>query len=605
MTTRTAISISEILKLVDRQEKLLTEARTRMQTDYDWYRLKWTDDRVEAKASGYQTYISNEPRTYAKRIISWLSGADLVVRIPLANLQAQARESATLKEQFIIGALRRADERLLSLVMPPLRDQLAFHIAIRGRYAGRALLVKKEDGSTMVDISPFDPLHTFYGVGADGVKWCVHRSIRTRDELESEYGMRAAELSPQSATGQVVYDYYDASQNGVFSGLEWLKELIPHHAARTPVFIGVVGATPPVLARDASDNQDTLEDFGESVYDENRAVYEQFNKIMSDMTTLVRRSVKPPIEVKSRDGKKVLQDDPYQEGSVVSVAEGESVKALDLLRMSLDTGPLLAMASGEMQRGSLPHSVYGDLQFQLSGFAINTLRQGVDASVHPRILAMENAYQQIARLICEQYAQGGYEPLTLSGRGMDRAFFQRQFPPDMIDPAGHVEITLAPTLPQDEMQRFSMAQIAREGKTPLLSDRTIRDSILRIQDVDSEEAIIKEQIAEVASPVALLYSFIQSAAQRGRPDLVAIYAEELKLLLQQRALATAGLGAPPPGGPNGSAPGPGGGPNPLSPNPANMPPAMLGVPPPLPTPQAGPNVPPGSPRPGAQQGMRS
>jgi len=164
-------------------------------------------------------------------------------------------------------------------------------------------------------------------------------------------------------------------------------------------------------------------------------------------------------------------------------------------------------------------------------------------------------------------------------------------------------------LPQDDMTRYSMAQIAREGPTPLLSDRAIRDRILAIQDADQMDDSIKEQMAERMLPEAALWTLLRASERQGREDLVQFYVNELMSVIMQKRQAAemrnAAMAGPPPGGPPGPGapmppePPPGG---PPTANPAVMPNAMMGVPPPRPTPQAGPLVPPGTPRPGAQGG---
>ena len=162
------------------------------------------------------------------------------------------------------------------------------------------------------------------------------------------------------------------------------------------------------------------------------------------------------------------------------------------------------------------------------------------------------------------------------------------------------------------MTKFSMAQIAREGPTPLLSDRAIRDRILAIQDADQMDDSIKEQLAERMLPEAALWTLLQAAARQGRDDLAQFYEGELMNLLMQkrqaaemRAAQARQPQAPPGGGPPVGMPPPGAAPpgGPPTANPAVMPNAMMGVPPPQPTPQAGPLVPPGTPRPGAQGGV--
>jgi hypothetical protein len=199
-------------------------------------------------------------------------------------------------------------------------------------------------------------------------------------------------------------------------------------------------------------------------------------------------------------------------------------------------------------------------------------------------------------------------------------FFTEEISPEMIKNTGQPVVTLVGQLPQDDMTRFSMAQIAREGPTPLLSDRAIRDRILTLQDADQMDDAIKEQMAERMLPEAALWTLLRASERQGREDLAQFYLGELmNVLMQKRQMAEQAAAPPPPPGPPPMGPlgpmGPppmGGGP-PMGPPPGPppgppgfppevMPEAMLGVPPPMPTPQAGPIVPPGSPRPGAQGG---
>ena len=156
-----------------------------------------------------------------------------------------------------------------------------------------------------------------------------------------------------------------------------------------------------------------------------------------------------------------------------------------------------------------------------------------------------------------------------------------------------------------------MAQIAREGPTPLLSDRAIRDRILAIQDADQMQDSINEQMAERMLPEAALWTLLRAAERQGREDLVNFYVGELTNVLmqkrqaaqmmqqqaaQQQMMQEQQMAAPQEPSPEGAG-------GPPTADPRVMPNAMMGVPPPAPTPQAGPNVPPGTPRPGAQGGI--
>ena len=592
----------DIIDKVDDHYEATHTLRTRMDADHQLYKL----DSYDA-GDGFKSYTSNEPQTYADKVISWMTAADLVVRIPPNGNPRNTREVNNDKERFIIGALRSADERLSKRLVPSIRNQLAWYIALRGWYAGRALLTKDGEDKTTIDITPWDPMHTYWGIGDDGLAWACYKVKKTQDEIEAQYGVRLGE-SRSDIDGINVYDYYDKEYNTVVVPGRFVKKRTPHGTeGQVPVFLGPVGATPLIQSMEWSSIEDTLEDYGESVFKATRGVYKNHNFMMSVMLELTARSRKQGLKVRSRDGTKTLDEDPYKEGTEISLGQGEEVEPLGLLEMANESGAFMGLVAGEMQRGSIPHTVYGEIPFQLSGFAINTLRQGVESVLVPRVAAMERAYVSIANLLCDQYQSGAFKAMELSGQDNNRMYFSEEITPARIQDGGDPEIKVVTRLPEDDMSRYGMAQIAREGETPLLPDLWIRDNILGIQDADQVEDAVKEQIAERTLPEAGIWSLYQAAMKQGRDDLAQMYLGELVTMLFAKArqisdtLQGGGPGAQP--GPPSSGPGgvPAGmpGPPPMPP-PEVMPPAMAGVPPPAPTPQAGPVVAPGQPRPGAQ-----
>ena len=593
--------VEDIISLVDSHYDATEPLRSRMDADHNLYRLSPFD-----AGDGYQSYTSNEPQTYADKIISWLAGSDMIVRIPPAGNPRNSREVNNDKERFIIGALKSANERLMKRLQPCLQDQLSWYTTLRGWYAGRALLVKRDDSDTFIDITPWDPMHTYWGTDGDGMSWACYKVKKTRHEIESQYNVKLG-TERMDEDGIEVYDFYDREDNYVAIPHRYIKKRTAHGGTGVPVFLGPVGANPLIQSLEWSSIEDTVEDYGESVFKSTRELYEKHNFMMSTMLELTARSRKQGIVITSRDGQKTLEEDPYKEGTEISLAQGEEVKPLGLLEVARETGVYMGMVSGELQRGSIPHSVYGELQFQLSGFAINTLRQGVESVLGPRIEALEHAYMQICNLLCDQYSSGAFTAMELSGRDNNRMYFSETITPQRVKEGGSIEISIVARLPQDDMSKYSMAQIAREGPTPLMPDLWIRDNILGVQDADQTDDAIKEQIAERTLPEAGLWSLYQAAMKQGRDDLAQFYLGELMAVMLSKAkmlsdnlgggvppAPSAGAlppmppGAPPPGGPPGVPPG-------------VAPPAMMsGMPPPAPTPQAGPNVPPGQPRPGAQ-----
>ena len=600
--------VEDILDLVEAHATVTEPLRNRMDTDHQLYRLNPYD-----AGDGYQSYTSNEPQTYADKIISWLAAADRVIRIPPAGNPRSNREVNNDKERFIIGAFRSADERLSNRLLPDLQSQLAWYITLRGWYAGRALLVKRDEKTTYVDITPWDIMHTYWGTDADGLSWACYKTKKTRSEIERQYNVRLG-TEREDDDGIDVYDFYDREDNFVAIPNRFIKKRTRHtpeadeECGSVPVFLGPVGANPLIQSLEWSSIEDTYEDYGESVFKSTRELYSNHNFMMSTMLELTARSRKQGLKITSRDGTKTLEEDPYKEGTEISLAQGEDIEPLGLLEVARETGAFMGMVSGEMQRGSIPHSVYGELQFQLSGFAINTLKQGVETVLSPRIIALQKAYTQISNLLCDQYSSGAFTAMELSGRDNNRMYFSETITPDRVKEGGTVEVTVVPRLPQDDMSKYSMAQIAREGPTPLMPDLWIRDNILGIQDADQTEDSIKEQIAERTLPEAGLWSLYQASVKQGRDDLAQFYLGELTLMMVSKARMIAETlgGAPPGPSPGAQPPVPPGVPPPGPQGPPGVPPQvappamMNGMPPPAPTPPMGPMGPPGQPRPGAQ-----
>ena len=579
--------------------------RDRMEKDHGIYRLEPYD-----AGDGYRSFTSNEPQVMADKIVSWLTSAEMVVRIPFSGNKRDQRDTNNQKERFLTGIIRAADDNLTQRLLPSLRNQLAWYLTVRGWYAGRAMLVKNEKKETRVDITPWDPLNTYWGEGPDGLEWACYRVRKSPSDVRRQYNVRNFGENEDRDESIYVYDFYDKEDNYVVMEDRILKKRTRHGYDGVPCFVGMVGSAPLIQSDEVG--TDAIANYGESVFKHNRDNFDNNNFMMSTMLELTARSRKQGLKVKSRDGTKTLDEDPYQEGTEIALGQGEDIEPLGMLEMAKESGAFMGLVSSEIQRGGLPYSIYGELQFQLSGYAINTLRQGIETVLSPRIDALEKAYRSIFTIISEQYASGRFKAMEVSGRDRDRMYFSDEISPDVVKKGGDPEVSILSQLPQDDMSKMSMAQIAREGPTPLLPDIFIRDMILGLQDADQLDDVIKEQVAEKALPEASLWTLLASLENRGRGDLAQFYYGELMRLMMEKVAATkmamaAGFtggmpGSPPPGPggappmPGGPPPMPGGGPPGLPPE--VMPNAAMGVPP---VPPQGPpmTMPAGSQRPGA------
>ena len=585
---------SQITALVDSQELYLEPLRSRMESDWALMTLKEFD-----AGPGYRSYTSNEPMTYFDKITSSLASGKLQIRYPVSKSRREKREKEAAAERFHIGILKANDERLLRLGHPRLLDALAGFICLRGWYCGRATLVKDSlTGEAYPDIMPWDPMEVTWGMGPKGLRWICHKAKKTYAEILEQYGIDANPMSGQtpsesaqtyftsqakdSSPGVDVYDWLDETYNMVVINGEFAKPPTPHGASRVPAFFGAVGSLPLIRSR-TQDSPTNLVHQGESIFAANRRIYEKVNLVLSTMLQLVALSRDQAMILYSLDGTKTLKNNPSLEGSVVPLSTSDKLEIMPLLEMSRDTGAFLGLLSAEVQRGALPYSVYGQLAFQLSGYAVNLLKQATESPLLPRQQAIQNCIWQITDIIGPQFASRAFADIRLRGYGQNREWFDEQFGPEMLIGLPSAEVKLTPSTVQDQLQNMQLAKLASEGPWPALPWRVIWDEILGMQDTDSIADAIKEQVSERLLPTATLMTLMQAAEKQGRPELAMLYYREL---IMQGIMG----GPNQPGSPQNNGDGGGGGFSPeVLPGPAQ------GQPPPQATPQAGP-LRPGGPR---------
>ena len=515
------------------------------------------------------------------------------------------RQRQDAKERFLIGVLRANDKRLAWLGEPGVQETLGAFVCLRGWYSGRAMIVTDPTGDTYVDVTPWDPLHFYWGMGPRGLRWACYKSKKTVQEVQAEYpGLRITthplvEGSPSNNMDDAVevLEYYDEYYNAVLIDGQWAKPPTEHMAVddrgrpRVPVFFSPVGHLPLIQSLSTLSKKTNITYHGESIFSSNRDLYPKINLVLSTILQLVALARNQAFTYMSRDGSKTLKESPFLEGTQTPLAQGEEIKLLELMKTAPDTEAFLGFLTGEVQRGALPYSTYGQLAFQLSGYAVNLLKQATDAPVVPRQQAVEKAYRQICALISDQYATGYYPPMMLSGRANNRDWFEEEFGPEMIQGVGAPEISLVVSTLQDDLQKMQMATMARQpiNGMPTLDDRYIRDEILEIQDADSMDDRIREQLGGQMLPAANLYETGKALWEMGRQDLAMIYLRAAAMADMTGMLGQA-LGG---GGQNGKSPG--------GPSSQAVPPEAQGLPEgKTPNPQAGSNVAPGSPRPGAR-----
>ena len=611
----------DIIEKVDQKETDTQKLRTRWAIDYE---KRWLLDTYSPEGlRGYETHTSNDPRTMAQKGISLLSGSAMTVQTPQENDARSARDDDNAKERFILGNFRANDARLALIGQPSLRQHMSFTMPIFGHTMGRALLMKR-DGRAWADATPWDPKEVMWEFGHDGLLWICHKYYRMPNQVEAEYGVRFGP-DRNKRDPVLIYDYYDDEKNTItipalrsVSGA--LVKSLRHGQDRTPGWVVMSTLQPPIVRTGVGGEgglgfayspqimnvqlADSLADYGESIFASNRSTWDDNNYVMSIQKELVHRSLKPVFGIRSADGVKLVEGDPFKAGAEIPLAAGEELIVYDFIKAAGDTNPYLSLINGQLQRGGFPVIMFGETPATISGFAMNTLKSGVGDRVLPDAQAISTALRQVSNLWVDHFVTGAFGSMELSGQGRNRRWFSATITPMDIEDLPEVEIILRPQLPEDNASKINQAQLLRQpgpSGQPLMSDYRIREEVLELQDSDLEMDAIFQEMA-IQNPLVQAQRLTDALAKRGDEGAKWWHIQFQMLLNQMMQAAMQGgvspemLNAPTPNT-NESAGG-------------NLPPeflpnALQGIPPPTPglqTPgQAGPLVPPGTPRPGAQQ----
>ncbi len=551
----------EISNRIDQKFRDLSRVHDRMDADYSLYTLdRWQPDFADA-LSPEDIYTTNEPRVLAEKVISFITATELVVRVPNDEAQEQQESANELAEHLAIGMLNNVDRRHRRFGHPPIVDALAFFTVVRGRYAAaRAVLRKRPNGDTFEDILPLDPRHLFIQPGIEEPLWAAHRLRRTVAEIREEFPEFSFENSQALGDDEGVdaFEYFSRETNPEFdisssnpfrrhpfvyvAGTviegEWAR--VPHnlHMLSFPIVVAPVGPQPTLAPTETEGAPDVH--FGESIFAENRDVWNRLNRAASYVLDLTGKASDPRKKVFSLDGTKSLDDGANDKGAEInlSTANQEDVQSFPEADVNGAAALLLSQLQKDSVAGGLPPQAFGLLDKPLSSVALRQLGNNLEHRVLPRMRAVARCIEGCLENLVAQYETGGFHPISVSGRRFDNhRFANRVIAPEDI--AGHdpVEVTMSLALPEDEVTRWTIAQMAMQptlNGEPLASLEWVRERVLKIQSHRQVQAQNREAQAFSQDPLAQAMGMFLAATKDGDHALAAIWFDRLQVLHLQR-----------------------------------------------------------------------
>lgn len=511
---RNMFTKEQIIQMVKDKEEELNPLIQRWENDYSLFRLdpythKSSNEGVSG--GGYENVTANDPQTLCLSVIDNIGYAPMIIKIPLPE-NLKERKDSSYAERFLYGCLNIINSRLQQVPMSPhLQGSLAWFSTVRGWVAVRVLVHKEEEkGPTIPSVDVWDMRNVTWDTAGTRLLWGNHKRPISKAEAKAVYDKDI------SGKYGVLYDFCcDTEIVNIIDGEEVYRE--KHGLEYPPILISAVGCTPLIASTKFSDS---IKDVGESALVSNRSLYEPINKLLTLYLTIVAQGAHNPLAIYSKGGKKQFKRNPYYPGSFVQldIDKGEKVEELYKPNMPTDTERLLSHIMQKLSIGGVPPVASGALDIALPYSGIQLLTHSAMRVLEARKYVMERTIEWICRELLSQFAQGGFKAIEVHGRDGTNEFFQCKISPKDIRGDWFPECKIIPRLPEDEMQKYNMAQMAVANQ--ILSRRTVRDKLLNIQDTDAEEdRMLYEQTASIKE-VQLLRTR-RALLDQGEPELAA------------------------------------------------------------------------------------
>ena len=554
----------EVSKTINRYFRNEEPLFNRMHKDYEkyWTLEDWEPD-LDDQVMPEDAYTTNQPRVLAQKIIAFIAETEMVVRVPNDDAPKDQEERNKLTENLSIGMLANVDRRMRRNGDPRIQRQMAWHSVVRGRYViARAFLRKRSNGETFEDILPIDPAQFVFQPGEEEPVWAAHRRQMSRGEIRDTYqGFKIGEGDDDDEVEEV-FDYYVRQDNpqaepnsddvfqrhpyiykmGTLINEEWARSPFDLFTLSFPVIITPVGSDPHLAPREqevTSKHNTMIADFGESIFAENRHVWDKINRSASYIVDMVSKASDPPVQVSSTDGTKELEEGWNEKGAQVNtaVADGQDVKLMVTPDMNRSAGVLLEFLQRDAIAGGIPPQGFGILDKPLSAVALRQLGNNLEHRVLPRMEAVQLCIEGCLEVLVAQYETGAFEPITVSGKRFDRHRFSNK----IIEPnevSGHdaLTVSLELVLPEDETIRWNVANMAMAPTVtgePLTSLEYVREHILNIQDPKLLSDQNREILTRQTSPVLGLLDQYRSVVLDGDPMAAAAILDQIRLMTLQ------------------------------------------------------------------------
>ena len=520
------------------------------------------------ESPGMESVVGNDPNTDMSLAIHMLSSIPPRHRLLTSPDDNVMKELAGKSERAIYSMWRHLDDERLQVGQDTWVREMAFWMCLTGNY-DVAARVEEVDGKPIFIADVHNPEFGFPIYGDRHLTYYAYLYPATiahvLDKAEFYDATLSSEFSDRHPNGKAeIADIWERTKEGVFNTIAVTSP--SSHIIRPrmkmeehefiPVLVGSVGGIPRYSSRDGAQSTSG------SLLWQNERMYHLLNRWRSHQMQLVRDASQAAIIV-AGSGLEVTKENTRQadirlQGDILWTPNIQaSARRIEPAPIPVDIRVVDSELESMRQRGSFPALLFGGLNIDLSGFAIQQLLNAAFHRLGPHKTALERLIGRIDRIWVEGFRAIG-KSITISGR--DRhTYFREEFTKDDAPESFDCMVDLRLSLPSDLLSRLSAGRTAIQ-QGPLLDRDTVLDEILQVDD----PALVKRRIDEDTAdshPLIVQLKFMkelleygQELARRGESQLAAIVDSMVKQMMAQTAQQASGAQAKPPGQPSGAMP---------------------------------------------------
>ena len=503
---------------------------------------------------------TNDPRTFLDLVVFLLAGNELNWTLPVYSRENQdEKEDHQKAERLVLGLFQQNDQRLIDKGMPRLNRAIWDSACRYGMSVVYRQVYTDDTGEQSFIMEPWDPLYTYEQFGAFGLKriarevvWEIGDLREMAKDENSVNGTDSTKWTTEQITGE------DADNITLMQIFEMRNDRVVESVIATDQKLVLLDGrrldADEIPIKVSHYNGEAFpghlgEYQGQSILEANYALYLDHSDLLNRIEAHGKRVVNPVYDEFTLGGQ------PKADPNFMNPGKGANVQSYDAARgesgrrvvqtQSMDASLQIQNNEivGFVQRGGVPYALFGNVEIQLSGFAIKQLLNAALSTAGEIQEVGSMMFSDLGRWVLDGFKESTSESITIAGfspTASRREYFVEDYAPEDVPEFTGIRAVVSLATPDDLLERLNMIRNARPAGGNFLSLETafegvipdlVPDSSSEIDALNEEEVIALPSVRLIKARRQILR--LAQKIETSDPEEAGFLREEAAALLQQ------------------------------------------------------------------------